>query len=63
MKIKRIPVDPGLAFCEVCHVFGEDTLLQLEILGPNHPHGKLLICDECCEQMHRAADTALVGEL
>jgi hypothetical protein len=61
MQIKRVTVDPGLEFCEGCHIFGNETLIRLTTYGPVEK--VVHLCDACCEMLHFRSVEAQIGEL
>lgn len=49
MQAKMVEVDPGIDFCEGCHIFGNDELCEITFDGVAET--KVLLCGECCHGM------------
>jgi len=55
--IRRVKVDAGIEFCECCHIFGNETLIQIPLIqlaAPITPNQKkfVYLCDECITEAY-----------
>ncbi len=54
MKANKIDVDPGIEFCQICHIFGNEELIEVEVIIPSvgsPSEQKILLCDECIDEL------------
>jgi len=52
--LKKTEVDPGIAFCQICHIFGNEELFVVKIIAPHIKSSleDVYLCPDCIKQMN-----------